>query len=74
MEQYQIIQQLGLKPDPRRPTMEPTALSGEKPSDMMKVGSISKSPEGRPPTDQLTAMDMIQRGSRAYTRGLTAPG
>lgn len=74
MEQYQIIQQLGLKPDPRRSGMEPTALSGEKPSDMMKVGSISKSPMERPPTEQLTPMDILQRGSRAYTRGLTAPG
>jgi len=73
MEQYQIIQQLGLKPDPRRTGMEPTALSGEKPSDMMKVGSISKSPMERPPTEQLTPMDILQRGSRAYTRGLTAP-
>jgi hypothetical protein len=73
MEQYQIIQQLGLKPDPRRTGMEPTALSGEKPSDMMKAGSLSKPQEGKLPTEQLTPMDIIQRGSRAYTRGLTAP-
>ena len=32
MEQYQILTQLGIKPDPRRQQMSPEALSGERPS------------------------------------------
>ena len=63
MEQYQVLIQLGLKPDPRRMQMQPEAMSGERPQQVQQPDPMKQAEQAM--TLKMKAAEHVQKMQQA---------